>query len=426
MKKPVIKPFDFSHFDFSKLTPQLQYLDNGVPVYSFQGGTQEVIRLEFIFDAGTFFQSHPLVASSCCSLLTGGSERFTSEELSEKLDYYGAYIDKYCEKDQSFVVVYCLSRFLTPVLEIMEEVIKAPIFPQREIDLLMQKRKQIFLVNQQKVNELSRDAFSRKVFGEKHPYSQTLILEHFAALTREMVVDFYTTYYQAANCKIVLSGCFDNQAYILLNRCFGSDDWKRPAIQLPSSIILPVAKSQKEHITAKVDVVQGAIRMGKLVMKPTDPDYMAFAFLNYIFGGYFGSRISKNIREDKGYTYGISSYVLLLRYTSVWVVSSEVKLDAIHKVEDEIYREMDILRTEDITEEELSLVKNAYFGDFLREIDGVIDISEKMRTHFLLNLDPSYTQRQIEFVSQITPDTIRKTAQNYFDKLDLSIVTVGK
>lgn len=425
MKQPEIQAFDLQSFDFSKLTPNKQCLANALPIYMFSGGTQEIVRLEFIFEAGAYYQNKKLLAQAVCSLLTEGTERFTADEISERLDYYGAYIEKYSDRDQASVVIYCLSKYIVNVIEVFEDIIKHPIFPQKELDIYLSKQKQKFKVAEQKVGEVSRKEFYNLVYGDNHPYGKVLQVEDYDNLRREDLVNFHKQHYGAVNCKVVIAGLYGEDMMDVLQKSFGGNDWLGTQIILPEFIAWTPTSEHIRTLSLK-GAMQASIRMGKPVVSPSEAGIGEFRILNYIFGGYFGSRLMKNIREEKGYTYGISSYLIPLRYSNTWMISSEVKADAVNLVVDEIYGEMEKLCKEEISEKELNLVRGCYFGEILRDMDGVFDLAEKMKFHLLFGLDEQYYTGFIQCLETITPEKIQGLARNYFQKETIFEARVGK
>ncbi|MEG2336187.1 MAG: pitrilysin family protein [Bacteroidales bacterium] len=425
MKQPKIQPFDLKNFDFSQLIASKQCLTNNLPIYMFSGGTQEVVRLEFIFEAGAYYQDKKLLAQAVCSLLTEGTLRFTADEISEKLDYYGAYIEKYSDRDQSSLVIYCLSKYIVKVIEIFEEIIKYPIFPQKELDIYLTKQKQKFKIAEQKVGEVSRKAFFHLVYGDTHPYGSSIQINDFDLLTRADLVRFHKAQYNSVNCKVVIAGLYDANLLEILQKYFGGSDWNGTPSILPTQIDWHASVDKKQALSLK-GAMQASIRMGKPVPLPSNSDLAEFRIVNYILGGYFGSRLMKNIREEKGYTYGISSYLIPLRYSNTWMISSEVKADTLHLVEDEIYAEMEKLASKEVSERELEVVRSCYCGEMLRDMDGIFDLAEKMKYHLLYNLDVNYYTDFLQCLMYITPERIQAVAKQYFVKESIFEVSVGK
>lgn len=408
------------------MEPCTRPLDNGVNVYGFQDKNLALIRLEFIFEAGSFFQEKTMQAGACCTLLGAGTEKYNAEEISEKLDFYGAYLERYSDRDQATVVFYCLSRHFDKIIPYCEEVIKRSVFPQEELDTYLRKAHRRFLVNQQKVSELSRREFYSLVFGKDHPYGTMIEEEDFSSLCREDLVNFHRKYYVSDNCSIVIAGGYTEDHIRDLNRYFGQDDWKGEKVDLSVYRLLPGRDSDVMRIDIpKEGALQASLRMGMPLFSLKDPDFATFKMVDYVFGGYFGSRLMRNIREEKGYTYGISSYIVPLRFMPVWMIGSSVKADCCRKVIGEIEKEIEKLQDKSMDMDELELVRQSFMGDFMREVDGTFDLAEKMKLFLLADMGPEFYQRNEEVLFSITPEDIRQAACRFLNRTRFFTVTVG-
>lgn len=411
-------------FDYKQLRPRSSKLRNGIPLYQFPDPKLDLVRLEFIFEAGSFFQSKPIQARACCSLLEG-SKSTPADVMSEKFDYYGAYIEKYVDRDQSSIVIYALSRYGKEVLALCEEVFKNPVFPQAELDIYLQKQFSQFEISLQKASEISRRIFFSNVFGSDHPYGKSVEKDDFKNLLRKDLVDFYKSFYLAENACIVISGGYGDDMINAIEEKFGSGIAQGKPVSIKACSI----DKKNEPSTCfmrKEGAVQASVRMGKVVMQPKSEDFSRLKVLDYVFGGYFGSRIMQNIREDKGYTYSISSYMLPLRISTVWMISSEVKQGCSAQVIAEIKEEMRKLQHRKISVKELDLVRQVYGGEFLREMDGTLDISEKWKFLNMFGMNESFYSDFADILGSISADEIKETAIRYFDPSSLHCVVVGE
>jgi zinc protease len=159
--------------------------------------------------------------------------------------------------------------------------------------------------------------------------------------------------------------------------------------------------------------VQGSIRMGTPFPNRHHPDFLKVQVLNNVFGGFFGSRLMSNIREDKGYTYGIHSYLENHIQESAWVISTEAGRDVCEAAITEVYKEMAVLRDEPIDAEELLLVRNYMMGSILGDLDGPFHIINRWKNIVLNGLDESYFYNQIETIRNITAQELQELANKY-------------
>ena len=410
------------NFDYRQLMPETLRLGNGIPLYLFPDPNSELLRIEFIFEAGSCFQRKPIQARACNALLEA-TLHHSADAMTERFDYYGAYIEKYVDRDQSSLVIYALARYSREIVALCEEIFKEAVFSATELKLYLEKQRSQFDIAMQKVAEVSRRAFFAQVFGEGHPYGQNIERADYDRLQREDVEAFYREFYVAANAGIVLAGGYSDETVKALSDRFGRDFPIGQAAPMPGpSEALPSARS---GFVPKSGALQASVRMGKVVMPPTAADFSTFKVLDYLFGGYFGSRIMQNIREEKGYTYGISSYILPLRAHTVWIVASEVKQACSRQVVAEIRNEMRKLCDRKPGKKELDIVRQVYQGDFLREMDGIFEIAEKWKFLRMFGLTDAFYRQFADTLENITPAEIQQAAQRYFAADSFHVTVCG-
>lgn len=400
-------------------------LDNGIKVFTIDSGSQELTKLEFVFKAGMYYQSQPLLASAANNLLETGTKNYTANELSDNIDFFGSFFECAVEQDYASLALFSLNKYIDKSLHYVEDIIKNPIFPKDEFDIYISNKKQKHLVNSEKVNVLARRRFSELVFGEKHPYGVTVKDEDFDKLTIEKVIEFYKTFYHSANCTIIASGKLSIDIIEILNNHFGKTTWGNPQnIPVPNTAI-DTTKQQK-HFIEKPDAIQSAVRVGRMMFNKQNPDYFKFQVLNTILGGYFGSRLMANIREDKGYTYGIGSGLASLVNGGFFYISTEVGTDVTNETLKEIYKEIKLLREELVDAEELETVRNYVLGQFLRSVDGPYALADKFKAIWEYGLDYDYFEKYFDAVKTITPQEIKTLANTYLQEKDLIELVVGK
>lgn len=398
-------------------------LNNGVRVYMIEAGTEEIIRLEFTFTAGQVKEFMPLLASTTNMMLSEGSQTYTSEELNRLLDYYGAFLNLSSEKDRAGIVVFFLNKHIEKILELCLEILFRPVFPEAELNTLMKKRLSWHLVNREKIQNLAIDKFFESVFGKLHPYGYQLENHDFNALTPALLTDFHRKNYTTENMAVIISGKIPEKTTELMNKYFGSAGSKNTDTKKPENIL----KGEKVRVIhlEKPGSLQSAIRIGSSTINKRHPDYPGLKILNSILGGYFGSRLMKNIREDKGYTYGISSSLSSLDITGYKVISTDVRNEYCRQALDEIYKEIQLLQHEPVTKEELEVVRNYMAGEILRMFDGPFALAESFRSAWEFGLDNSYYYRLTEKIKSIDPDEIIDLARTYYNIDELYQITVG-
>jgi zinc protease len=398
-------------------------LNNGIPVYTIEAGTEDIMRLEFIFRAGQVKESLPLLASTCNTMLSEGSLNYSSEELNRLLDYYGVFLNQSAEKDSAGIVLFFPNKHIQKVLELSHEILYNPVFPEPELSSLMKKRFRWYLVNREKVQNLAIDQFFESLFGKSHPYGRQITPTDFENITSALLSNFHTKYYTPENMTVIISGKIHNMTADLLNSYFGVISPGDIKTEDPVGVIKS-EKAKKVHIS-KPEMVQTAIRIGSATINKRHPDYPGLKILDSVLGGYFGSRLMKNIREEKGYTYGISSSLSSLDLSGYKVISTEVGSKNCQKTKDEIYKEIRLLQSVYVKEDEMAVVRNYMSGEMLRMFDGPFALAESFRSAWEFGLDNNYYYRLAEKIKSIDADEIIELARTYYNIEELYEITVG-
>ena len=401
-------------------------LNNGIDFFSINAGSQEITKIEFVFKAGMYYQSAPLIASNANTLLESGTKSFTANQISDGIDFFGSFLELEVGQDFAIVTLYSLNKYLDKSLKFVEEILKYPTFPADEFKIHVTNKKQKHLINSQKVDIIARREFSELIFGKKHPYGVQVKDSDFDRVTVEEIKAFFNNHYQSANCTIIASGHLPKNITEVLNGFFGNAAWGNNTTKVEKSGFALDTTKQQKHFIERPDAIQSAVKVGRLMFNKTDPDYFKFQVLNTILGGYFGSRLMANIREDKGYTYGIGSGLASFVNGGYFAISTEVGADVTKQTLEEIYEELAILRKDLVSDNELETVRNYILGHFLRSVDGPFSLADKFKGIWEFGLDYSYFDNYFAAVKTVTPKELRDLANKYLKEEDLIECVVGK
>ena len=390
-------------------------LDNGVEVYAVDAGAEEVLQTEWIFSAGNAQEEKNLVAATTNFLLRNGTSTKTAFQINEQFDYYGSYINRACYNETATITLHSLTRHIDNLLPKVRELITDSVMPQEELSIYQQNMKQRLKVSLKKSDFVAGRLIDVYLYGEKHPYGKYSSAEDFDALKREELVDFYKKYYQQGKLIIFVAGKLPQNLEQLLNTNFGD----LPFANVIEKETAPVLGTEKKvRITNDPDGAQGSIRIARPFPNRHHPDFLKAQILNALFGGFFGSRLMSNIREDKGYTYGIHSYLLNHVQQSGWLVSTEAGKDVCEATIEEVYKEMKLLRDEPVDAEELLLVRNYMMGSILGDLDGPFQIIARWKNIILNNLDEKYFYDSIETIKTVSAEELQALAQKYLQPDD--------
>ncbi len=417
---PEIKLSDKVRF----LKPEKRTLDNGLPAYFIKGGTQNIVKVEMVFTVGSYHQQKPLQTFLTANLMKNGSQSKSSLQMSELLDFYGISLQVEAQKDIISVALFCLTKYLEPALSLLMEILAQPSFPEDEFQIMLKDHKQKHIVNLQKVQHLARAHFAGLIFGDEHPYGKRLKVSHFDEISLADIKNYYSQHLHPGNCICIVAGQYPENMTELINKNVERLGWQA---QKPVDVkqMTPLVAAQRQHFIKREDALQSSIRLGKLIVNREHPDFHKISITNTMLGGYFGSRLMANIRQDKGYTYGIHSAVVSLLRSSYFFIASQVGKTVCHKALEEIYRELGEMRNKPAGNDELTMLKNYLSAGFLRSFDGPFMQAERFKEILLFGLDYSHYENYIDTLKDITARDIQHTAGKYFHEKDMIELIAG-
>ncbi len=418
MNRKIAPPIkDAVEFDL-KLKPYDKYvLRNGVELYAVNAGAEEVIQIEWVFFAGNSFEQKHMVAAATNFLLKSGTSQKSAFAINELVDYYGGSLARTCYNETATITLHSLTKHLPKLLPLVRELLTDTIFPEEELLLFQQNNRQRLEVNLKKNDFVANRLIDEYIYGFEHPYGSYTRFEDLAGLNRQDLVDFYDQYYRRGKCILFVAGKLPPNIMELLDAAFGDLPLEGGNPKLPEHPILP-AVEKKYRIINDPNGVQGAIRLARDFPNRHHPDFFGAQVLNAVFGGFFGSRLMNNIREEKGYTYGIYSYLQNHIQRSAWMISTEAGKDVSEATIEEVYKEMAILREELVDDEELLLVRNYLMGSTLGDLDGPFHIISRWKNIVLNGLSEEYFYQSIRTIKTIQPEELQRLASKYLQPED--------
>jgi zinc protease len=404
------------------IKPKKHQLTNGIPVFVINAGEQSLVRLEFIFQNTSWQLDKPIMPSITNSMISEGTHTLSSAEIASKIDYYGAFFQAEFSYDQSSLNLFSLNKYLPETLPIIKEMLTGAIFPEKELDILLTNQKQKLKVGLEKNANLARRAFTAALFGDSL-YGYANQLEDYDQVNREDLLNYYKKIYHPANCTIIISGKIEDNLLSLLEDLFGN--WTSEEAKEKFEVNY-ISSDVKLHYIEKLEALQSAIRIGIPFVNRTHPDFIGLQVLNTALGGYFGSRLMNNIREDKGYTYGIGSGIASLENAGYFFIATEVGVDVTKQTLTEIEKEVNLLKTDLIDDDELNLIKNYLMGSLLGSLENAFSHAEKFKNLYFFGLGYEYYERYIKTIKTITPQQLKDLANRYWDYNSFFKIIVGK
>mgnify|MGYP002569398716 FL=1 len=396
-------------------------LKNGIDLYMLPSDDFEVLRISFVFRAGSAAQQVPFSASATANLLAEGSRGMTGAEIAEQLDYYGSWYDVNLDRDYAYINFATLSKFFDRTLAVAEQILLDPTFPEEELRSYCAKRRQRLAIERTKVDVQAREAFAKALFGARHPYGISSDEAEYDRLTRDAVVAFHTAHYTAENCVVVCSGrigAHERQAIASLAE-------RIPQRAAAAPAVFPEPQTTHAVFVEHPGAVQSSLRIGRLLFPRQHPDFVGMQVVATALGGYFGSRLMQNLREEHGYTYGAVAAMVNFERAGYFAVATQVGTDVTREALREIFHEIERLGEEPMSEEELCLVRNMMIGEMMRVLDGPFGIADVTIENILCGTDNTTIGENIRRIRRITPEEVRQLARRYLCREELVTVVAG-
>ncbi len=406
--------------------PELYTLPNGIPLYILDACDCEVTRIDVLMEGGRWHQKQPLQALFTNRMLREGTRRYTAAQIAEKLDYYGAWLDLASASEHTYVTLYSLNKYLPNTLDLLESIIKEPVFPADELKVIINNNIQQFLVNSSKVEFLAHRGLVKAVYGSAHPVGYVVQEDDYRKITSETLQQFYDNFYHSGSCSIYLSGRITPDCIRRVESVFGTGTFGSHWKKVKKIHYLPVLTTERRVFIELPDALQSAVRIGGLSLDRCHPDYLKMRVVITLLGGYFGSRLMSNIREEKGYTYGIAASLMTYPDHGMLAISAETTNEYVDPLISEVYHEIDRLQNELVSDEELKMLKNYMLGDMCRSYESAFSLADAWISLQVSGLSSSYFAEALNAVKNITPDEIRELSQKYICKESLKEIISGR
>ncbi|MBQ7819154.1 MAG: insulinase family protein [Bacteroidales bacterium] len=421
--------------DFDKLEFKMPYLINseaGIPIYVYDGEKIEVCRVDIIFFSGSYNEKVTLTAQTTAELITEATLKKSSSVFTELIDFYGGWITKCCAKHFTTFTLYAPVRTYKKLLPLFFEAISSPRFSKRDLERYKRQLIEGMKVNKKKVDVISSEIFRKQLFGS-HPYGVTPQPDDCNALNNEILKEFHNKWFYASNCNVVISGAVTDDMVNMLQKELLRIPQKEHII--PNKIAIDNNISETLFVKEVVNAMQSSVRIGARVINNDNADHYKLQIVNTALGGYFGSRLSKNIREEKGYTYGIYSGILALPDAAHFMILSQTGINFTKPLIKEVEKEIIRIKEEPIPNYELTSLKGYMLGSYARMFDTRFTLADAFIS--LLTSYKSLSGKEIDFkdifnkrineIKSITANTILETAQKYLpDYTDMITVVAGK
>lgn len=396
---------------------------NGIQLYYLNDENCELVKIEWVFEAGTVFQTQSLQASFAADLLLEGTNENNSNDFARKLDELGAYFNSECGKDFTSFTLYVLEQHLQKALAIIYPMFTNPLFSDEDFNDHLIEAKQDFEKNQRVSAYIARTHLRKNIY-HNHPYGKLATIESYKNINKSVCFEYAQSYFLEKKHQIFISGNATDHVLKVIEAEINKISWKSSTPKNIENCVLAPIKGTIEvhHKTAQ----QESVRMGINIPNANEKDYLNINLANSILGGYFGSRLMQNIREEKGWTYGINSSILPGKLATSLFISTDVLTNKGKACITEIHKEINTLKKELISKEELQKVTAYIKGTLLQGFDGVFEQMDRFQSCLLNGLEQTHHLDYLELIKTIQPEVIQSTFQTYFNEEDFTQVIVKK
>ena len=415
--------------------PQLRRIslpvNTPIESYSFSGGLKLFLlpnpeadgtRLECIITAGSSWHSNPLAASFTIAMLREGSRQYPGPMLARQLDKLGAFVELSASPDIAWLTAYTHKNNTLSVVKYLISMLLEPEFKKKHFELHKRRQLMRFRADLLRTRTLAQRALKNKLFGPGSAYGQLVEEDSYHHICQQELVAFHRERYGAANMTITIAGHIQNELIEAIAtglsgfQADGSTFFRQPIDNVQHNDYIFVDKP---------DALQSSIAVGRLIPDRTHPEYPALSLANTILGGYFGSRLMSNLREDKGFTYGIYSQIRAQQMANYLIINTDVGKDVTQEAVQQIYYEMRRLHDEPVLSDELQLVKNYLAGTYAQALDGVYNKALHLRSLIPFGLGLEYYNHFLEQIQETTAEQVMQAAQKYFEPDAMITVVAG-
>ncbi len=396
-------------------------LDNGTTLYQLKGADNELIKIEWVIAAGNKYQQKPLSGSFTSTLLKEGTQKTSGTVFNENLDYYGAFLNVESDRDFVSVNLYCLTKHLEKLLPMVSEMLTEPAFPGDILAVKTRNALQQFHTDMGKVAYRCRRTLTQQVMGADHYYGASANETDYENLVSADLAAFHATNFFSESWLILASGHIPANLQQQLNHHFGQLKFSNNRHFQPKAVS---STTGLIHV-AMENTVQSAIRYGKTVPSSLHRDALSLDVTVMLLGGFFGSRLMKNLREDKGFTYGVHAGILPLQETALLTIGAELGNQHVDQALEEIDKELNLLCSTEPDTYELQTVKRYIAGQLVKEADGAMAQADLLRYRILHQLPETYHDILLTQLNEVTSSEIMEVANRYLQTESFVKVVAG-
>lgn len=389
---------------------ELNVLPNGMHLYGYNGAFNDILRLELVFDGGRWTEKAPLTAEATAKMFKSGTSDKSAFQLESAIDALGATIKASAGYHGFTISLFTMRKHLKETISLLIECLNGVNFPDEELSIHQRNALSKLKVNEEKTDFMAEMVFKEALFGAKHPYGYKTLARDIQQLNTAVIGKYYDANVRSIMPDLFLAGRFNEHDIQIITDAFS--EFPPRARQSQISYEAEPFPEQRFRIN-KAKSTQVTIMLGKRLFNKQHPDYPGFVLLNTIFGGYFGSRLMTNIREDKGYTYGIYSSLQTYRHDGAFYIQTDTGTEYLDACLREIQAECDRICSSPPDTDEIRQAKNYLMGKFLTRMDGPFATMETFKNYSIEGLEIHMFNNFVKNIADTTPEQLQQLAERY-------------
>jgi len=409
--------------EFQKAT-----LSNGLNIWMVEDHSLPLAAMNLVIQAGSDHDplDKPGIASMAAEVLDEGTTTRNALQISDELDFIGANMNVRSTFDGTFLSLNTLTKHMDKALDVYLDVLTNATFPEKEFVRLKEQRLTSLLQQKDRPGTIANLSFNYIIYGVQHPYGNdpSGSEQSISSMTRDDLVSFYQTYYRPNNATLIVVGDVTlKDIATRLER--GLASWKSTTI--PAFQHRPASSVEKRsvYLIDKPGAAQSEIRIGYPAVARNSPDFFPITIMNRVLGGQFTSRLNLNLREKRGFSYGVRSAFQFNKYPGPFVASGGVTTAKTDSSLQEFMYEIGKMYREGVTADELQFVKKSLTGSFALGFETPAQIAGAIQNVVLYSLPENYYQTYLENIERVALDQVQRVATKYLDTSKMAVVIVG-
>ena len=402
--------------------PQITRHRNSSQLAIFQDTNQHLVSVDMVFPAADLHTQRRQLDWYAFKMLLEGTATRTAKKLADDISFLGATVDIAHHADYEAISISCLSRYLGKVLDILNDMWQNSQFPAKEWKTIQETATQQNAINLQKTAFLAGKRLRKELFGDRYDYGYSFENERVSKITNDELKAHFDALQVVGPGLVVVSG-FAEAAHLQQ-----LSDWMESFLVIKNrptfNDVLLTRPQGATHWEPLANSQQASLRMGQFAINSQHPDSPLLNLTLEIFGGYFGSRLMCNIREDKGWTYGIFAQRVAYLAQPYWLIGSDVKGEMVLETVSEIRKEAEILRNHPAPDDEMEKVKNYMLGQFLSSITNCYGVADRYKSVWLNGIDFARVEKNLHTIQNATSADVLETARKYL-VLDDAVVAIS-